>query len=191
VANRTQIVCLHEGEKGSSIDPVFINKLLRTLKPAWIRPFQGGNVIRLIPKGGRSRLIEEMPNELKACLSQGGKTTLMVWADLDDDMDDGNALKEEFRKFAQSADVTQDQFDRVVFVFAKDRIENWIQYLNDGSTDEAQEGPRVKHNRTVAEAARKLAQRCQQGGSDPPLPPSLEWSCKNWQQLVGRMKGGG
>ena len=38
MANRTQIVCLHEGEKGRSIDPVFINALLRDLEPSWIRP---------------------------------------------------------------------------------------------------------------------------------------------------------
>jgi len=33
MANRTQIVCLHEGEKGRSIDPVFITKL-ETIDPA-------------------------------------------------------------------------------------------------------------------------------------------------------------
>ncbi len=190
MASRTQIVCLHEGEKGRSIDPVFINRLLRTLKPAWIRPFRGGNVVRLVPKGSRTRLIEEMPNELRVCLSRGGHTTLMVWADLDDDMADGDPLKEKFWQSAQSGNITQEQFDQVVFVFAKDRLENWIQYLNEGSTNENEEGPRIKHNRTVAEAAKKLGQRCQQGGNSPSLPPSLEWSCKNWQQLVDRMKAG-
>ncbi|HKR11356.1 MAG TPA: hypothetical protein VJT15_04825 [Pyrinomonadaceae bacterium] len=39
MANRTQIVCLHEGKKGRSIDPVFINRLMRSLNPAWIRPW--------------------------------------------------------------------------------------------------------------------------------------------------------
>lgn len=189
MANRTQIVCLHEGQKGRSIDPVFINRLIRSLNPAWIRQ-DGSNKIRLIPKGGRKTLIEEMPNELRACLSQGGHTTLMVWADLDDDMPNGDALKEEFQKTAQTDGITRQQFDQVVFVFAKDRLENWIQYLNDGFTDENEEGPRIKHNKTVAEAAKKLAQRCQQMQADPPLPPSLEWSCRNWRVLVTRMTSG-
>ena len=33
MANRTQIVCLHEGIKGRSIDPVFINALIKALDP--------------------------------------------------------------------------------------------------------------------------------------------------------------
>ena len=51
-------------------------------------------------------------------------------------------------------------FDRVVFVFAKDRLENWIEFLLTGSTDEAQEGPRVKDGKRVAAAAKTLAQTC-------------------------------
>jgi len=35
-------------------------------------------------------------------------------------------------------------FDKAVFIFPKDRIENWIQYLSTGVTDENTEGPRVK-----------------------------------------------
>lgn len=189
MANRTQIVCLHEGEKGRSIDPVFINRLIRTLKPDWIRPFKGSNLLRPVDCGGRKQLIGRMPRELKACLSTGGQTTLMVWADLDDDMSDGDQLREEFWKAAQSEGITREQFESVVFIFAKDRLENWIQYLNDGATNEDVEGPRVTHNRTVADAATKLARRCRQMQANPPLPPSLEWSCGNWHRLVERMTG--
>lgn len=188
MANRTQIVCLHEGQKGRSIDPVFINRLIRTLRPAWIRPFKGSNLLRTIGCGGRNELIERMPQELRACLNTGSQTTLMVWADLDDNMNDGDQLKTEFWIAAQTAGITQEQFDKVVFLFAKDRLENWIQYLNEGSTNENAEGPRVKHNRIAADAAKELAHRCQQSEIDPPLPPSLEWSCRNWRQLVDRMK---
>jgi hypothetical protein len=187
MANRTQIVCLHEGKKGRSIDPVFINRLIRSLSPAWIRPFRGSNLLRPIDCGGRKDLIKRMPDELKACLITGGQTTLMVWADLDDDMSDGDQLKAKFWETAQAAGINQEQFANVVFVFAKDRLENWIQYLNDGETDESTEGPRVKQNRTVSDAARKLAERCERMQTQPPLPPSLEWSCKNWRQLVDRM----
>jgi len=189
MANRTQIVCLHEGEKGRSIDPVFDNRLIRTLKPAWIRPFKGSNLLRAVDCGGRKQLCERMPGELKACLSTGGQTTLMVWADLDDDMNNGDQLKAKFWETAEAEGITQEQFESVVFAFAKDRLENWIQYLNDGVTDENVEGPRVKHNRIVADAAKKLAERCRQMQTDPPLPPSLEWSCRNWRQLVRRMTG--
>lgn len=135
MANRTQIVCLHEGKKGRSIDPVFINALIKALDPSWLRPNKGSNL-----------------------------------------------------KTAQAAGISEEEFSQVVFAFAKDRLENWIQFLNIGSTDESVEGPRVKHNREVADAAKILAKRCLNQTPDPPLPPSLVWSCLNWKRLVARMK---
>ena len=188
MSSRTQIVCLHEGERGRSIDPVFINRLVRSLKPGWIRPFKGSNLVRPIDCGGRKSLIEKMPSELRKCLAQRGHTTLMVWADLDDDMEAGDDLKAAFWSEAQSQGITQPEFALVVFMFAKHRLENWIQYLLDGATDESVKGPRVKHNRVVAKAAVKLADRCKQGQANPPLPPSLEWSCRNWRQLAERIR---
>lgn len=127
--------------------------------------------------------------ELKACLNQGGQTTLMVWADLDDDMNDGDELKRVFWEKAQAQGISESQFSQVVFVFAKDRLENWIQYLLEGSTNESIEGPRVRHSSAVAQAARNLADRCSRDQVDPPLPPSLGWSCRNWRKLVQRMQG--
>ena len=188
LASRTQIVGLHEGKKGRSIDPVFINRLIKSLNPKWIRPFQGSNRLRPVDCGSRKSLIEKMPAELKACLTQGGQTTLMVWADLDHDMECGDDLKRVFWEEAQSQGITQDQFSQIVFIFAKDRLENWIQYLRDGVTDESMEGPRVKHNKAVADAAKKLAERCQKNQAEPPLPLSLAWSCGNWRELVNRMQ---
>lgn len=186
MANRTQIICLHEGKKGHSTDPIFINRLIRSLKPTWIRPHPGNNVIRLIDCGGRDDVITRMPSELKLCINAGGDTTLMVWADLDDNMTDGEELKKRFRIEAQNSGIGPDDFERVVFIFAKDRIENWIEFLMTGDTDESREGPRVS-DRIAAEAAKKLAKRCQQA-TDSSLPPSLQWSCRNWHKLVERMK---
>ncbi|MFN0019642.1 MAG: hypothetical protein ACKVP0_15390 [Pirellulaceae bacterium] len=188
MASRTQIVCLHEGERGRSIDPVFINSLLKALKLPWVRPWKGSNVIRSVNGKGRKNLIEQMPKELKACLQAGGDTTLIVWADLDDDMANGDELVEAFRKVARSNGVTDEEFKQVVFIFAKDRLENWIEYLMTGKTDETVEGPRLKHNREAVDAAKTLAERCKKQGVEPPLPPSLEWSCKNWRSLVKRMR---
>jgi len=186
VASRTQIVCVCEGERGS-IDAVFINKLMKTLKPAWIRP-QGSNVARLVPCGGRKALIEKMPTELQGCLTAGGDTTLMVWADCDHNCADGEALKTAFWKEAERQGIAKEQFDRVVFIFAKDRLENWIEFLQTGITDESKEGPRVRHNRTVAEAAKKLEEFCTAGESVDGMPPSLQWSCRNWRALAERMR---
>jgi len=112
----------------------------------------------------------------------------MVWADLDHDMPDGESLKQEFWTVAQRAGLTREQFEQVVFVFAKDRLENWIEFLLTGTTDESKEGPRLKHDRPVAEAARNLARRCASGAAAPQLPPSLGWSCQNWRKLVDRMR---
>lgn len=75
-----------------------------------------------------------------------------------------------------------------VFIFAKDRLENWIEFLITGNTDESKEGPRVKHNRAVANAAKKLADICKAGKSVDGMPPSLVWSCRNWRALAERMK---
>lgn len=187
--SRTQIVCLHEGERGRSMDPLFIGVLLKALNPAWIRPWQGSNMVRTKGAGGRSHLIQQLPAELRACLKLGGNTTLMVWADLDHDMADGDQLKAAFWSEARQAGITQEQFDQVVFVFAKDRLENWIEFLLTGATDESKEGPRQKHQRPVADAARELAKRCLAGTADPKLPPSLAWSCQNWRSLVEKMRG--
>ena len=187
VASRTQIVCLCEGEKGSSIDEVFINKLLRTLRPAWLRP-RGTNYVRMEPRGGRKQVVDEMPKQLRLCLDAGGDTTLMVWADCDDDCADPEVLKAIFWNEAQRQAISREQFERVVFIFAKDRIENWIEFLVTGNTDESKEGPRVKHNREAAEAAKMLAIMCRDGKPVKDMPPSLQWSCKNWQTLRNRMQ---
>lgn len=188
MANRTQIVCLHEGKKGRSIDPVFINALIKALRPSWIRLNKGSNLIRPVDCGGRKELIEKMPAQLRACLNAGADTTLIVWADVDDDKENCEQLKGEFWKTAQAAGISQVEFSQVVFAFAKDRLENWIQFLKTGSTDESVEGPRVKHNRDVADAAKRLAERCLNQTSGPALPESLAWSCDNWKRLVLRMK---
>lgn len=187
VASRTQIVCLHEGEKGRSSDPVFVNRLMRSLRPTWVRPW-GTNWVRLDPCGGRKALLEVFPTKLKEVIKAGGNTALMVWADLDHDMADGDKLKEEFWKRAQQEGIPRDQFDQVVFVFAKDRIENWIQFLMTGATDESQEGPRLKHDKQAADAAKRLAEHCLKGAPIPNIPASLEWSCQNWRALANRMR---
>jgi hypothetical protein len=177
-----------EGTKGASIDEVFINKLIKLLDPGWLRPWAGSNTLRLVPCGGRAAVIATMPAELRSCLGAGGDTTLMVWADLDDDRDNGDALKADFWQEAQRNGIGKDDFDRIVFIFAKDRLENWIEYLQTGSTDESKEGPRVKHNRIAADAAKKLATMCREGKPVADMPPSLQWSCTNWRALAERMR---
>jgi hypothetical protein len=160
---------------------------MKSLEPSWIRR-QGSNIVRLVPLGGRTAVVERTPKELQSCLDSGGDTTLMVWADCDDNCSDGDALKAVFWTEAQRQGITPAQFDRIVFIFAKDRIENWIEFLMTGSTDESKEGPRVKHNRDAAEAAKRLADLCKSGKPVDGLPPSLKWSCKNWHALANRMK---
>jgi len=186
MASRTQIVCLCEGEKGASIDEVFINKFIRAMKPSWLRP-EGSNIVRMEPRGGRKQLIADMPNQLRLCLNAGADKTLMVSADCDDDCADGEGLKAKFWEEANRQGITREQFERVVFVFAKDRLENWFEFLLSGKTDESKEGPRVKHNRTAADAAKKLVVMCQAGSPVVGMPPSLQWSCKNWRSLAERM----
>lgn len=186
VPNRTQIVCLHEGKKGRSIDPLFIRTLIKKLDPAWIRPWPGNSVIRTVDCGGRSTLIAKLPEELKAAEKAGGKITVMVWADVDDKMVSPDALKAAFWAECQRTCISPDRFREVVFALAEDRIENWIEFLNTGSTDESREGPRVK-DREAVQAARKLAELCSQGAAVSKMPASLQWACNNWRTLKQRM----
>lgn len=132
--------------------------------------------------------MEKLPAELHSCLSVGGDTTLMVWADCDHDCSDGGVLKAKFWHVAQQHGVKKEDFDRVVFAFAKDRLENWVEFLQTGKTDESEEGPRLRYNREVADAAKTLAGLCKEGRPIDNLPPSLHWSCENWQELVHRIK---
>lgn len=186
MSSRTQIVCLHEGKRGGC-DAVFINALIKALKPQWLRR-DGSNFIRLVACGGRKNLIASMPKELKTCLTRGADTTLMVWADLDHDKADGDQLKKDFEDVARQAGIESEDFAKVVFAFAKDRIENWIEFLNTGSTDETREGPRELDNKKVANAAKRLAKICADNLTQSRLPASLSWSCDNWRILTNRMK---
>lgn len=186
MASRTRIICLHEGVKGRSIDPLFINVLIKRLNPAWLRPWPGSNAVHTVDCGGRPTLMARLPDEIRAAERAGGDTTVMVWADVDDDMDGPEALKDAFWKASEAAGIARNQFDRVVFAFAKDRLENWIQFLNEGATDETLEGPRVRDCDAVR-AARALADRCLRGETGGDFPPSLGWSCHNWRALRRRM----
>jgi hypothetical protein len=99
-----------------------------------------------------------------------------------------NPKVNDFWQEAHRNEISKNDFERVVFIFAKDRLENWIEFLETGKTDESQEGPRVKHNRTAADAAKKLAEYCKTGKPVDQMLPSLQWSCKNWRALAERMK---
>jgi hypothetical protein len=183
---RTQIICIHEGKKGLSIDPVFANSFLKAYDPEWIRPWKT-TAARFIGCGNKIELRKAFPKELQSCGTAGGDTTLVVLADLDD-LKNGDELKSKYWEEAEAAGLSRELFERVVFIFPKYRIENWVEFLNTGTTDENQEGPRVKDLSTVRDAARKLARFCRLGYASGPLPPSLEWSCRNWRVLVDRVK---
>ena len=62
MSKRTQIVCIHEGKQGASINPVFANSFLKTYNPEWIRPWKTA-VVRLVPYGGKSELRDAFPPE--------------------------------------------------------------------------------------------------------------------------------
>jgi hypothetical protein len=183
---RTQIICIHEGKNGPSVDPVFANAFLKVYNPEWIRPWKT-TAVRFIGYGDKTSLRKAFPKELQSCGAVGGDTTLVVLADVDD-LQNGDELKSNYWEEAKAAGLSEKLFGNVVFIFPKDRIENWIEFLNAGETDESQEGPRVKDLSTVRDAAKKLARLCRSGHIPGPFPPSLEWSCRNWRVLVERMR---
>jgi hypothetical protein len=185
MSKRTQIICIHEGKKGQSIDPVFANAFLKAYKPEWIRPWKT-TAVRFIGYGDKTSLRKAFPKELQSCGTAGGDTTLVVLADVDD-LENGDKLKSKYWEEAKTAGLSREIFERAVFIFPKDRIENWVEFLNTGRTDEDQEGPRVKELSTARDAARKLAGFCRSGSAAGPFPPSLDWSCRNWRALVERL----
>jgi hypothetical protein len=184
---RTRIICIHEGRKGPSIDPVFANAFLKAYNPEWIRPWKT-TAARFIGCGDKTTLRKTFPKELQSCSMAGGDTTLVVLADVDD-LKDGDELKSKYWEGVKTAGLSRELFESVVFIFPKDRIENWVEFLTTGKTDEKEEGPRVKDLSAVRDAARKLARFCREGDAPGPLPASLEWSCHNWRALVERMRG--
>ncbi|MDR0312697.1 MAG: hypothetical protein LBI14_03795 [Treponema sp.] len=178
---------MHEGKEGQSIDPVFANAFLKAYDPDWLRPFSTGKA-RFIDCGGKAELQRKFPQELKNCIAMGSDTTLIVLADLDT-LETGDQLKKLYWETAKENGITQEMFEKAVFICPKYRIENWVQYLSTGNTDEEEEGPRVKNNNSkVRDMAQVLAKKCRQiQQTKVSLPPSLEWSCHNWRILVERM----
>ncbi len=186
MANRTQIVCLCEGTP-ESIDKIFYNSLIKRLSPKWLRK-QGSSAVRFISCGGRTELIEKIPDELKSCLANGAATTLVVCADCNSDCASPDDLVKKIRAHAEGKGISAEQFEQIVFMFAKDRLENWIEFLATGETDEMSEGPRIRSNRCSRDLARELAKICKEGHVQPNMPPSLKWSCDNWKKLSDRMR---
>ena len=185
---RTQVICLHEGERNKagklfSIDPIFASAFIRAYKPTWLR-----GAFTPVACGGKTRLLEKFPIELTLCGKSGGDTTLVVLADVDDDHEDCDSLKAKYHAKAKKAKISDELFEKVVFIFPKDRIENWVEFLTTKHTNENIEGPRVEPS-VAASAARELARLCKHPHEIvEPFPPSLEWSCKNWNALIERMR---
>jgi len=185
---RTQIICMHEGKRNKegmqhSIDPIFANAFIKAFKPNWLR-----GRMQTLECGDNVRLLAKFPEELKLCVQQGGDTTLIVLADVDDEHKDCDALKAKYLSTAKAHGLSDEAFEKVVFIFPKDRLENWIEFINTGHTDESKEGPRVELAE-AADAARNLAEKCKRSDNAvKAFPPSLQWSCRNWNALVERMR---
>jgi hypothetical protein len=187
MAKRTQIVCIHEGHPGHSIDPLFANSFLKAYNPEWLRPWKTG-LVRFIGYGDKTTLLNHFVPELKTCINYGSDVTLIVLADVDD-LKDCEELKRIYWQKAQEAGIKEDAFNKVVFAFPRNRIENWVEFLLTGKTNEGKEGPRIYDNTKVRDAGKKLAELCRNTGEmGEVFPQSLLWTCKNWHTLVSRMK---
>ena len=179
---RTEVVCILEGDFGST-DHIFASAFKKKLNPKWLRPTCK---VRFEPCGSRNNVISRFSDELKSCIRRGSESTLIVLADVDDDCIDSEELKMKFWDKAKDAGVTHEMFEKAVFIFPKDRIENWIQFLNTGVTNENIEAPRVTRDEARA-AASKLVEMYRNNSDTTNLPPSLTWSCQNWKKLTDRM----
>jgi hypothetical protein len=81
--------------------------------------------------GGKTELRKAFPKELRSCGTVGGDTTLVVLADVDD-LKNGDELKSKYWEEAEAAGLSRELFEKVVFIFPKNRIENWVEFLNGG-----------------------------------------------------------
>ena len=184
----TQIICIHEGVD-NSVDRKFAQAFLKQYKPSWVRPGKNNKGWQFESCGDNTNLLKQFPRYLDLCSRRGGHTTLVVLGDLDHSHKNGDELKEKYWKAANAADIKREYFDQVIFIFPKDRIENWIEYINMGHTNEEIEGPRVSIEE-ARKAGKALAVRCKSSQALQNIPLSLAWSCNNWQQLVRRMREG-
>ena len=189
MASRTQIVCMCEGQRGQSIDEVFINRLMKSLGPPWLRPWSGSNTIRLKPCGGRRALIEEMPKDSSGGASRPAATR-PSWSGPTVTMTVPTAKHSRPLSGKRQSDreLRTNNSTKWCSRLRKTAWKTGSNSCRKGNTDEAIEGPRVTNNRDVAEAAKKLAEMCKAGKLVQNLPPSLKWSCQNWNTLKGRMK---
>ena len=71
--------------------------------------------------------------------------------------------------------------DRVFIASPKWRIENWIEYLKTGKTDEKSQGPRLDDEGSARTLALDLHRKCLVKSPLLNVPPSLGKACEEWQ----------
>jgi hypothetical protein len=170
MAKRVEIVFLHEDTQHQSFGTAFLNKITRVRR------------IEPVRMGRRSMLVNDFPRQLKAVRSRGGKAALVVL--IDADHDSVQEIREVLDRRLKEADMpTISPEDPIFIAIPKWRIENWIEYLRTGDTDEAAQGARLIDEASARPLAAKLHETCLNG---PPLaspPPSLEQACTEWQRF--------
>lgn len=164
---RVEIVFLHEDTQHQSFGTAFLNqiKTMRRIEP--------------VRKGSRALLVQDFPRQVKAVRSRGGAAALVVLIDADRDSVDKvwNILNDRLKQEGMSVISSSD----LIFIASpKWRIENWIEYLRTGATNEELQGPRLEDEGSAREDAGSLYQMCVTRALPPNPPPSLKAACEQW-----------
>lgn len=174
MGRRVQIVFLCEDSQHQSFGLAFLGELT------------GIRNIETVRAGSRANVINRFPKELKALRSRSG-SALVVMIDADkDSVSDVRQIIDQ--KLAQTGEPPVRVKDLVFVASPKWRIENWIQYLREGHTDESKQGPRLDKENSCREDAKRLFESCIGNVALLQAPESLESACAEWKPFRNRIK---
>ncbi len=160
----------------------FIKRFLR--RDGWnLRDFR----VALSPQGRGSAeqfVREQFPRELEAIRAKGDEhVRLIVMIDGDDK--GVNARRDSLNAACEAQAITAPgETDNVFICVPTWSIETWFAFLAGGEVEESFSGyPRLTRVRDCAVHVETLAEICSGQSQSPPLPPSLEDSCIQYNRL--------
>lgn len=123
------------------------------------------------------------PKELQEIRRRHSRSALITMIDADNKsiVDKLKDLDSECTKFGIPI---KNPDDPVAVFIPRRNIETWIKYLSDNEVDERETYPKLTRERECADQVRKLKEMCDTGSLRPPIPPSLEIACEEYQRLI-------
>jgi hypothetical protein len=171
VSNRVTLVVLCEDEFHQQFANAFLNRIKL--------PAEGRRRIERL--GSKERLLKAFPNEARAARNPNVKTRLVVLIDADERSDSQIAamFRDRLKEAGLEPEFSQDP---VLIVKPRWELENWaLSLLGEGVGEEHDRNARRKVGGRGREAARALAEACQNHRQPDGSPSSLAVACREWE----------